>query len=195
MSKQANGEDRVAVGYTSPEFLGRSVNAAFVHYNKEKGEARPRLFCLDNPRQACGISFYCPIYNKNIYFVQGDFIECSKWIAKVGKEDRVPKDYIINTKEGNSGRCECIMESNCLVIWVKAYEKEDMEFCGAGFFGLLAHELLHAMQYIFENVDIKLSEDTAEVYAYYLQWLMDVCTGAIGYDIKEDEIERYFNEI
>jgi len=38
---------------------------------------------------------------------------------------------------------------------------------------MFVHELFHAVEFILQRVDIQLTKDTSEVYAYLLQYMVE----------------------
>lgn len=177
--------ERQLVGFLSADVLPRAINKTWRSY--AVGETPPRLFCLKNETQACGIRFYCPVYNKDIFIVQGNIQECSKWIASTDKN--ISADYMIRT--GGYARFEMLEGTTVCVIWLSAPDEGDyMNDTGCRMFGLLAHEALHAANHIGWDHGIEHTKESEEHFTYYMQWIMNMCLDCIGFDPGSDEQDR-----
>lgn len=54
---------------------------------------------------------------------------------------------------------------------------------GAGF-GTLSHECLHAIHYAMKTKRITLSDETEELFCYYLQWMVNEISQGLGWVSK-----------
>lgn len=62
------------------------------------------------------------------------------------------------------GRCT-MLQGGQTIVRLKHYPKENRHY------GILQHEIFHAVDMLFRHIGIKLNEDSSEAYAYLIQYL------------------------
>lgn len=105
----------------------------------------------------CGkiLHIFDPIFMQNIYFVNAkneiEFAEKIKSIVKIEPRKR--------SMDGGFKVIEGKYQTEICLIWGSSYS-------------IIAHECAHAAHYILSRKDIPLNDETTEVYAYYIQFLV-----------------------
>lgn len=90
-------------------------------------------------------------------------------------KDRLPKKYLPKKSEDNicqledecRGRTWHHLEGGQTIIRLKKKPKSEQEM------GSLAHEIFHAVDFIFRHVGIQLSSDSDEAYAYLIGYITE----------------------
>jgi hypothetical protein len=58
-----------------------------------------------------------------------------------------------------------LLSTNQLIIWLRVIPESSEDF------SVLQHEIFHAVEMLLKRIGVKLSDDSAEVYAYLIQYL------------------------
>jgi hypothetical protein len=94
-------------------------------------------------------------------------------------KEPIDKAYQFVAKQGDYCSKEqfdkCFKKASGFVIWAN-----EQEICliltdhdGNAKAGTIVHELFHVVDHVFRDKGLKLTDESAEAYAYYLGWLMD----------------------
>ncbi len=103
---------------------------------------------------------YDPIFRVNYYYFltksEGEFIK--------GINKQFNKNFCIPTEETKSGGFMVFVKKNTDIccFWAKSQSE-------------LAHEIIHCIAYTLIEKGIKLTDDTDEIYAYYMEYLLREC--------------------
>jgi hypothetical protein len=88
--------------------------------------------------------------------------------------------------DGFDGQCLRLYMSGEPVEYVIWLEKFD---CLINQYGLLAHELMHLVYFVMEDTGIRYSEDSVEVFCYYLQSIMSECIYGLTLKPNKNKIQ------
>lgn len=86
-----------------------------------------------------------------------------------------------NLLEGGQGGRTRRLERGDVVVWLKR-KPETVDS-----YGVLVHELFHAVELLFEWLPIPLTESSSEAYAYYLEYLYKE---VISFMAEEEEKQK-----
>ena len=100
-----------------------------------------------------------PIFGGNFWFCLGNKDKFKKFVEKKTKAK------IELSEDSNGARYE---KNNIVFVWI---EKKD--------FGVLIHELQHNCLRTLDGLGMKVSVESEEVYAYYIEYTFNKCLKAI----------------
>ena len=109
------------------------------------------------------INFYDNIYKEKFSFIIGDSGQAKKYIKKQHNYNTDFREFVI-------GKTILISDYG-IVVWLKRFNK------GTESLGVLLHEVIHAVFFIFESKGIKFDGDYSEHFVYYCEYIMTTFLG------------------
>lgn len=101
------------------------------------------------------IYFYDEVYAQNILFCVGTQEATKKYIKKC-------YDLDLDFKGDEGGKCFGVRGYG-IIIWMPMFKKDPI------YLGILAHEILHAVLFIFDIAGVKVDADNSEPTAYLME--------------------------
>jgi len=101
------------------------------------------------------VHFYDETYAQNILFCVGTQKDTQKYVKRNYNLD-------LDFKGNEGGKCFEVRGYG-IIIWMPMFKKE------AQYLGVLAHEITHAVVFVFDVVSIKVDADNSEPMAYLME--------------------------
>jgi len=102
-------------------------------------------------------------FKDDLIILEGEADICFKYLVESGVTFEVNKDKLNNDMHDDLEGMMLGFDNDNFVIWLK--NKKDI--------ATLSHELIHVLFHFLKNYEINLTENTEELFAYYMSYVMD----------------------